>query len=335
MQLVREPGEEPEQSPQVVHPHDNALEHAKDALGAIAREASEYLHMPWPELDGLVGGIAPADLWYINAFSGDGKTTFLTSLVLDGIKHSQWRVYYLGLESRPKVIMTHFACARLGMSAADLLSGAARQWPNYDAIRAALVDELRRMVDDASYGDVPYISKAKTLSAATVRSEARIANEIGANVLVVDHVDHIAGSARSLMDESTAVNDALLEASQEFGFVTLASGQLNLDAIRGDRALRYTAPRENFIKFGNKKREVASGMLGLYRPLALNGVPKDDMAKFRAGDLEPRHVCEPNTMGVVCMKHRLYGSREGQRVYLGVRDGRIVPRPSSLPYVLR
>lgn len=316
----------------VTDPMTTAHEQTIAALDAIRRPANEYLHMPWRALDDLVGGVPPGDLWYVGGFSGDGKTTMLTSLTLDGVALG-WRVYYLGLESRAHVIRTHFACKVLGLDAGDLLSGEYLNWPNAAEIREQVRLELKRQ-SSVELAAALRVSEAKHLTAGVVRTEYLKAAAHNATVVIVDHVDHLA-DAQNAKNISDAVNAEILEMTQQLGVVTLAASQFNLDAIRGDRLLRHMPPRENVWKYGNKKREVASGQLALYRPLRIAGVDKDEMAKFRAGDLAPRDVCEPSAMACYCVKHRLYGAREHQRVLLGVKAGRVSDAQSRLPWGLR
>lgn len=332
LELVPCDDDDPERAIRVADPAEAAHDQAREALDAIRRPAEEYLRLPWPALDEIVRGIPPGDVWYVGGFSGDGKTTLLTSLTLDGVA-AGWRVYYLGLESRAKVIRTHFACKALGLDAGDLLSGTYLTWPNAAAIREAMRLELKRQAS-AEQARALRVSEAAALDVAVVHAEYARAAAYGATVVIVDHVDHLA-SARDTKALSDDVNSAILEMTQDLGVVTIAASQLNLDTIRGNRALRHMPPAENCWKYGNRKREVASGQLAVYRPLRIAGLEKGELQRFRDGDLTARDVCEPHTMAVSCSKHRLYGKHEGMRALLGVQQGRVVPRALSLPYSLR
>lgn len=332
LQLVPCDPNDPDLVVEVQDPATVAREQAQSAFDAISRPASAYLRMPWEPVDRIVGGVPPGDVWYVGGFSGDGKTLFLTSLTLAGLALG-WRVYYLGLESKSNVIRTHFACKELGLDAGDLLSGKYLEWSNAAEIRESVRVELARQSRDVAATNLR-ISQAPNLTASVVQSEYLSAAAYGATVVIVDHVDHLADS-QNAKTASDAVQSMILEMTQELGVVTLAASQLNLDTIRGNKALRHMPPAENCWKYGNKKREVASGMLAIYRPLRLSGVDKNDMARFRDGDLLPRDVCEPDTMAVSCTKHRLYGAHENHRALLGVRQGRVTDRLPGLPASLR
>lgn len=317
--------EDPAASLVIQHPRLAAFDHASDARRALNAPESAFLHFPWPSLDAVVGGMPAGDLWYVGAFSGHGKTTFLTSLVLDWVDQGVG-VYYMGLESRPHILQTHFACKRLGYDAGDLLSGAYHAWTNADAVREEVKAQI---LHDASEGASKglLLSSAKYVDEFTLRAEAVMAKECKARVFVVDHVDHIQADGNNLYEASVAANRALLDIAHEHGFLVLAATQFNLSAVRGARSLLHVAPREDYVKMGNHKREVASGMLGLYRPFQIVGLDKDKVKGYNAGTVEASEVLEPNTMAVSVLKHRLYGTREGKRVFLGVEHGRVREMP--------
>lgn len=327
LQLVECSPDDPEATYVILNPTIAGFDQTIEAVEAVGRKAESYLHFPWRALDDLVGGMPPGDLWYVGGFSGHGKTTFLTSLVLDWVEAGV-AVYYMGLESQPKVLRTHFACKRLGYDAGDLLSGAYLAWDNADLVRKQVAAEIHQMgMAGSDWRSRLMISPAKAVDEGRLRGEAMMAADCGVRVLVVDHVDHLEGDGGSLYEASVRANRALLDIAQEYGFLVIAATQFNLAAVRAARALKHVAPKDDYIKMGNHKREIASGVLGLYRPLKLTGVDKKLLAAFNAGHAEQQEVIEPFTMAVSLMKHRLYGAREGKRVYLGVDHGRVVDLP--------
>lgn len=160
-----------------------------------------------------------------------------------------------------------------------------------------------------------------------------VAAEMNADVVIVDHVDHIAaGNGTNLYAESIRVNRQALKMAQDLGLLLVLTSQLNTDSVRGrDHLMKFAPPREQDLKFGGHKREISTGMLGLFRPLR-RARPDEDADDFkrviklaRAGELEPRHVLMPDTMGVVLMKDRNYG-RDGLKTLLAVMNGRVEDR---------
>ena len=103
---------------------DDVFEQTLAARKNLMLPTSSYLHLPWPNVDALIGGIAPGDVWFVAGFSGNGKTTWLMNFVHESLTQGK-TVYYLGLETRPAVLRTHLACLRLGLYAGDTLTAEA------------------------------------------------------------------------------------------------------------------------------------------------------------------------------------------------------------------
>jgi hypothetical protein len=298
----------------------------EQAIRLLDRTPSDFLRMPWDSLDGIVSGMAAGDIWFLGGFSGDGKTTALTSAV-DCWYEAGKRIYYLGLESRPKVLKTHWACKRLGLDAGQVLSGDALHWLNWPERKRELAAMIRSLDEGHTAAQV-HFSPVEFVDGEALRRAMRNAREFGADVLIVDHIDHIEGHHGSPYEVSRDVCMTLLRQAQAFELRCLVATQFNNEAVRGNRIGRYLPPQPSHVFMGGHKRQIASGMLGLYRPLKQNLSP-ETMKDFQRSILEPIDVCEPNTMGVVCMKHRLFGSHEGRRVYLGLERGRVVDLPEA------
>lgn len=295
-----------------------------DAIKLLDRTADDFLTMPWPSLDEVVSGMAAGDIWFIGGFSGDGKTTALTSAV-DCWYEAGKRIYYLGLESRPNVLKTHWACKRLNLDAGEVLSGKALRWPDW-AQRREEIKGMIKGLDEGQTAAQVHFSPTDFINGARLEEAMRNAKEFGADVLILDHIDHVEGDKGSPYEVSREVCMTLLRNAQAYGIRCLVATQFNNDAIKGNRAGRYLPPQPGHVFMGGHKRQIASGMLGLYRPLK-RGLDPEVMRDFQRGELEPHDVCEPNTMGVVCMKHRLFGKYEGRRVYLGVERGKVIEIP--------
>lgn len=315
------------------HPELQASDEVCAAANDLDRPASQYFRFPWNALDGLVGGIPRGDVWYIGAFSGHGKTTFLTSL-LDACYERGDRVYYMGLESRPKTLRTHWACKRLGYDAGKILTGDFhRDWQPDTATkaRAEIREEMLLQAraprhERVRFCPTPFVDYTRLWRA------AEHAMEFNADVFIVDHVDHIRqeDDAKSGYQESVRINQALLEIAQQTGMRVFPATQFNNDAVRGNRLALHFPPQPQYVKMGGHKREVGSGMLGLYKPLKLAGVDKGLMKSVQSGHGDVREILEPNTMAVYCMKHRHYGAREGAKIYLRVEHGKVLDANQAL-----
>lgn len=304
-----------------------------DALLALDRPESAYLRMPWPSLDAMVSGIAPGDVWFVAAFSGQGKTTFLTSALNEWFEAGR-RVYVMGLESRPNILRTHWACKRLDVDAGELLTGDVFKRPDAEQIRAAVRAEVMSQAHGEKFQRVRF-SRAEFMNLPALVRDAERAAAWGADLMIVDHIDHIeGGDGSNPFEESRRVLRNVLKLAQHTGLRMLVATQLNNDVARGhDRLAMYQPPRPEHVFMGGTKRQIASGMIGLYRPLR---APMRDespdayklaMMAARRGEAEPQTALEPNRMGVVVMKHRAFGAREGKRCALGVERGRVVELP--------
>lgn len=293
----------------------------KQALKLLDRTESDFLKMPWPSLDEIVAGMAEGDIWFLGGFSGDGKTTALTS-ALDCWYESEKRIYYMGLESRPNVLKTHWACKRLNIDAGEVLTGRALRWHDW-SLRKAELTAMIRSFDEGQTAAQVHFSPVQFVDSLALEEAFKNCKDFGADILIIDHIDHIEGDKGSSYEVSREVCKTLFRLAQNHGIRCLVATQFNNDAVKGNRAGRYLPPQPGHVFMGGHKRQIASGMLGIYRPLK-RGLDPQTMKEFQAGALEPLDVCEPNTMGVVCMKHRLLGKYEGRRVYLGVERGKVV-----------
>jgi len=275
-------------------------------------------------LDDLVGGMSAGDIWFLGGFSGDGKTTIMTSAV-DRWYDAEKRIYYLGLESRPFVLKTHWACKRLGIDAGEVLSGAALHWHDWKERKAELIAMIASFDEGQTAAQV-HFSPVSFVDGEALRRAMKDAQEFGADILIIDHIDHIEGDKGNPYEVSRQVCMTLLREAQATGIRCLVATQFNNEAVKGNRVGRYLPPQPGHVFMGGHKRQIASGMIGVYRPLR-KGLDTEVMRDFQRGNLEPQEVCEPNTMAAVCMKHRLFGNREGRRIYLGIERGKVADLP--------
>jgi KaiC/GvpD/RAD55 family RecA-like ATPase len=311
-------------------PVNVAADQVCDALIALQRPAHHYLRMPWPSLNALVGGIQPGAVWFLGGFSGNGKTTLLMTL-LDLLYEGGKRVYYMGLESAPMELRTTWSALRLGILPGDALTGEIHLQPNGPALQTALEQDLKDQVHDHRAKKV-YISPEEFIDVQRLGHAVEEAKEFGAEVFIVDHIDHIeGGEGTNLYAESVRTVKRVLKLAQKYRIPMLVATQFNNEAANGHPMAVYRPPQPGHVFMGGHKRQVASGMLGLYRPMRLSGVSEDELKAVASGRLEAWKILEPNTMGVVVMKHRAYGSRERKSCLLRVENGRCV-EPGSLDY---
>lgn len=311
-------------------PHVQVGHEIREAVEDLYREPADYHHLPWPALDKAIGGMPGGEICFIVAFSSNGKTLFLTSMLNALFDKTEKRIYYMGLESRPKTLRTHWACKRLGYDAGDFFSGKFLDWPDHAHIRAQLNDEVNSQSEGEKMKRVRFCP-APYIDAKNITKAADQAARFGADIFIIDHVDHIDGqSGSNHYAQSREVNQAILNIAQDYGFLMLPASQLNNEAVKGNKIALHLPPQPQHVKMGGHKREIATWMLGLYRPLKVAGVPASDLKAVNAGLKRSSEICEPHTMAVVDMKHRFYGQREGERIYLKVERGKVMDADQTL-----
>jgi KaiC/GvpD/RAD55 family RecA-like ATPase len=313
-----------------IHPVVIASDQVIEAITALNRHPETFVRWPYPELDALTGPMAPGNVWFVCATSGGGKTTFVASTI-DLWQQQGKRIYVMALETRPHEFRTYLACMAVDFPPGDALSGNLLSLPHgpsvRDQIKAALMEQTRK-----PYVERVMVSGTRAINLAGLEQGLKEAKAFGADVVIVDHIDHIAaGDGKSGYEEAKRVNDMALRMAQDNDLLLLFTSQLNQSAGHGDALTKYQPPRADHIAFGSLKQRNATGMIGLYRPIRVRqpDESEDDyaacMKAARAGHSDLQTALEPNTMGVTAMKLRNYGSREGAKVMLGVRHGRVFP----------
>lgn len=301
-----------------------------DALLDLDRDSSIFTHWPFEELAALTGPMAPGDVWFVCARSGGGKTTFVTSCIQRWLASGK-KLYVLPLETRPKSFRTYLACVQAGVQPGLALSGALRATPEGQMARKVLEQLLRDQVKEPIVSRLK-VNGAEAINADLLEAAFQEAADFGADIVLIDHIDHVQATERGndLYSQSVMVNKRLLKLAQRYEQLVVATSQLNLNVAHGDALTRYQPPRDQDVYLGNFKRTVATGMIGLFRPIRSQkpGETTDEFAEVvkaaRKGTVSPQEALEKDMMGVVAMKLRNYGQRENERCFLGVQHGRCI-----------
>jgi KaiC/GvpD/RAD55 family RecA-like ATPase len=304
---------------------------ACDAIEALNRADTDWVPWPWPDLTALAGRMKPRDVWFVCGFSGNGKTLFVSSAIQTWIQQ-RIKVYVLPLENAADDFRIYLACQTVGIDPGivngggllDMTPGQREYWEG--KIRA----ELERQMLDAGIHDYLKVKGVDSINLKRLRLAAEEAAKWGAQVLIVDHIDHIkGGDGKNLHAESTLVNQAAKDLAKEFNLVFVFTSQMNNDAIKGgrDRLAQYGPPMPHHVFMGGHKRFIATGMIGLHRKLRdphdmeTEKEYKAAMQRSRDGDSPPMDALAPNVMAVTLMKSRNFGAREGNRAFLAVSHG--------------
>lgn len=315
-------------------PTSVASDQIVDAIQHLDRDLDTLVRWPYPELDALTGPMGEGEVWFVPAFSGGGKTTFIASTI-EAWRQQGLRIYVMPLELQPKRFRTYLACMQVGSHPGDALSGLLRLDPSRREEREQVREALYAQMQPA-FLDHVLISEQRAIDLGGLEAGLKEAKRFGAHVVIVDHIDHIEGDGTNgLYAASKEVNHGALRMAQDNGLLCVFTSQLNMDISRGDRLGKYAPPMVHQVQFPSVKLQVATGMVGLYRPLRdlADGETPDEYAKAmkaaRAGATDAPDMLEPNTMGVVAMKLRNYGQHDGRKIRLAVEQGRVLPLPEK------
>lgn len=322
--------EEPEQ-PARIDAAAAAYGQASEAQAALYRHPDlDWLHFPWRGVDAIVDGIGEGEVWFVGGFSGAGKTTALMNFSRELLDQRK-RVYYLGTETKPKELRTKLACAREGIYAGDVLSGkAAREYTHWPAIRQRLVDDMERQ---AALGPENQflVCPVQKVHAGALRGAFDDAAIQDADVLIIDHIDHIEhGGGRNAFEDAKLLAHLVLDLAQETMLRVIVATQFNNEGAKGDIFGLHRPPQPHHVYMGGKKRQIAWGMLGLFRPMR-DDVTAEDMKRARVtGIVKP--LLEPGVLAVSCMKHRHHGAHEHEVCRLRFERGRLTDLPEKDRY---
>lgn len=322
-----EPGEEPlPYVDQVKLASDQVVE----AIHSLDRPAEAFVRWPFPDIDTLTGPMAPGDVWFVPAASGGGKTTFIGSCI-KGWRRQGKKIYVMPLETKPKAFRTYLACMEAGIRPGDILSGEYLRYPDAKAVRDVVAAEFLAQLR-APYVDQVMVSGHHAITLQRLEEGLKEAKAFGAHVVVVDHIDHIE-QGEGAYNDVKAINNGALKMAQDNGLLLVFTSQLNTSVSKGDYLAKYMPPRRDHVLFGALKENICTGMIGLFRPLRKrrDGESEDDYhaaikrARSGLGEGSVNDMLMPNTMGVVAIKLRNYGEREGLKEYLWVEAGQCHP----------
>ncbi len=293
----------------------------QDAVHRIFEDSRHYPKFPWRELAALSGPMCPEDLIIIAARTGGGKSLFLQNL-FDALIAEGRIGMFVGLEQKPNQLRIKWSCLRTDVAPKLMLApGELFRTPTWqdasDKVQADMRDYQRspEVLARAHFAEVRHIN------AAGLKQWTEWAVDHGCEFVMVDHIDRVnhGDGKNSFHEMSTTIRLAKELAAQHRLTMILAS-QLGRPA---DALSQFMPPNLHELRGGGTKEEEADTVLGIYRPLR-PGVTDKELKAVRQGLKNRDDVIEPNTMGVMLLKHRLDGPVAGKMVKLGVRHQRVI-----------
>lgn len=300
-----------------------------DAIELQEMDASRMIRWPFQAVHDLAGVLVPKRVHYVAAFSGNGKTSFLSACYAKWVEQG-FKVTYLPLESDPLETVTRVACARAGVSADDALSmrlriAADQGDPTAIRQRHDLMVAFRLLMEDREFWDLFRIEPTETLTRRKFQQVVEAVYAMGSDILLVDHVDHVEADADDHSPEiqvSNQLQQAALACARLCNIPVVLATQLNSSKATGDRLAHYRPPIMDWIYNKSKKEHIAAVCLGTFRPM-LDNLDDDLLSDAKSGLQPAWKVAKPNTMGVALMKGRYAGARKDTVAELEYRDGRL------------
>jgi KaiC/GvpD/RAD55 family RecA-like ATPase len=304
-----------------------------DAMDLQEKDADSLIRWPFRQIDEMAGALVPRRLYYVAAFPGNGKTSWLSACYAKWVADG-FRVTYLPLESDPMETVTRVACARAGVNPDDALSlrlkiaadaGQSRAMQQ----RADLMVAFRLLLEDKELWDLFQIEPTMTLTPKKLQEIAHVLRHMESDILLVDHIDN-SEADENVAQSEIAVSNKLqtlgLEIARKLDIPVVFATQLNSTKTHGDRLAHYRPPIMDWLYNKGKKEQLAAVCLGLFRPLRAD-IEEDLMDAAKKGLSSPSLVAKPNTMAVNLMKGRYSGSMKDAVAELHYSRGRLSDDP--------
>ena len=313
-------GLDPEEQNYYLELNRNQVERAHssltpDPMASRLRFAPDGLHT-------IARYLQPGQFWDIAANPGIGKTTFLLSAADDFLLAGK-KVAILGLEQEDFELRTAFACLRAGVPRWIAIENS---WKEQDGGQD-MYERVHRQLH--AQGQAPLLESLlllpqRYIDVKVLVQAAKEAAAFGADVLIVDHLNHIRADSYNEFGKIVQLSKKIAE---DYGFINLSASQVNREAVKGGHRLtRYMPAQLHHLYGGSVLEQNAVVVLNLYRPVMHPTTPAMGALIQAAmkGEIEATGVLQPNRMGVAVLKHRTRGELEGRRTILTLSDGKLV-----------
>jgi replicative DNA helicase len=210
-----------------------------DVLHVAENGTADALSTGWPDVDRLIGGVAPGRLIVIGARPGVGKSLAGTNLALHVAHRLGHAVLISSLEMPEREVGQRLLAAHASVGLTGIQTGTvpASEWARISE-RYAEIAEMPISVDDAP---------GQTIS--TIRSAARNLQRKRDDLalIVVDYLQLVRPSERraNRAEEVAEISRGLKLLARETGACVVAMAQLNREAAKGDGKPRLTDLRES------------------------------------------------------------------------------------------
>lgn len=282
------------------------------------QEAIESLKRPqviaswgWADFDRLFGPLVRGWLYIIGARPGNGKTSLLLSL-LSRLREDGVATLYFGTEMAPADLVKKWAALRLGLDELRVFS-----------------DRLSEAESERLEAEICYVMATDklTFSTSSRLDQDRIAKEVAwafdgcrgpePEIIILDHI-HQVTQEREMLE---ILIRELKYLATERRVAMIVASQLSRPKDAGPFDL-YLPPSLSRYKGAAAMEENLDVGLGLFRPLQ-PGLKRTDRVAVERGERSVVEFAQPNTMGVLCTKHRYGGKAAGKFVSLLLNGSRL------------
>ncbi len=306
---------ESERNPAVFDFAAEAVSQVGEATERLAQDFSILPRVPWPSLHTAIGhGLLPDHFWTVAADSGQGKTTWVMSLVESWITAKR-RVFGLPLEQGIDASRVYLAALASNLSVKSVLKN------DWSALPSDARGTLARHLDWQAKEGAHYLHLHRDgrVTPHELPDLFREAKDFGAEVFFIDHIHRI--KVRSY-DEYASLPATIKELSKEWKIPTIATAQNHRGVGPVDRVKAHLIPNVDRIQGGKVLEQESDVVLGVYRPFVAD-ISDETMAEIRRGTVSAREHLQPFTVGVAGLKGRIEGE-VGWVVNLKWDRGRIV-----------
>lgn len=299
---------------------DDRVTRAFGKLTLDPRAARRFRFRP-DALHSIARFLVPGQLWIVAAGTGIGKTTFLLSVADDFILGGA-KVAYLGLEMEDDELATAFACLRARVPRWVAVENAWSERPDGEAQYQNVLRHLQAQSLDPLVNHLKFLPQRYITPAILVEAAAE-AHDWGADILIVDHINHVETEGYADFAKLVKLSKRIAE---RYDLVNISAAQINRDAVRGGHRLTRWGPMQlHHIQGGGVIEQNAVVVLNPYRPL-VTGTDETTQRLIKAamkGDIEDTAVLQQDRMGVAILKHRPRGDLVGQRTVLRFESGKL------------
>lgn len=313
-------------------PAERALSEIASARTMLTRTADGFLSWPWGAVDELTGGMSGGQVWFVGGFRG--KTLFMLNAI-DMWARNCVKVYLSPLETKQWTFRLAWAALRAGVDPGLVLDGTlARQEDT--TLRPRIDAELVAMSEDVELREnVVLQHDEQFLDLDVFRAGLDEAASVGSDVVIFDHIDHLKPDPKiNGHQQSVEIVMEAHKAALERDLLVIFTTQFNVNKVLGPNQLAmYAPPQLHHIYNGDHKRHVATGILGVYRPIRDMKLGENEeeygatLRRAQQGSIEPWTMLQSETMAVKLMKSRHGGAREGKRATLRLVNGRLSDIP--------